>query len=250
MPPEVSSVLNPAVAEPARPARRPFAPPSREGLLVCAASLMPAYLFGLMGLVSVVTLVSMFQAGPSDDPRGPAAGWLHLGHQALTTTFTLLICWLFLVRRPSSLPRGAGGRFADVAAIAGTIVVLGISHAPRTVDDLLIVAAAEVLMTIGLVIMVIGLASLGRSFGIMPRARGLVQSGLYRWVRHPIYLGEFLVFAGIMILAISPLTLAVYAMFVALQVYRLMMEERTLTEAYPEYAAYRARTARLLPGVY
>ena len=94
------------------------------------------------------------------------------------------------------------------------------------------------------------LASLGRSFGIMPRARGLVQSGLYRWVRHPIYLGEFLVFAGIMILAISPLTLAVYAMFVALQVYRLMMEERTLTEAYPEYAAYRARTARLLPGVY
>ena len=49
-------------------------------------------------------------------------------------------------------------------------------------------------MTVGLIIMVIGLASLGRSFGIMPRARGLVQSGLYRWVRHPIYLGEFLAF--------------------------------------------------------
>jgi protein-S-isoprenylcysteine O-methyltransferase Ste14 len=217
---------------------------------VCAASLMPSYLFGLMGLVSVYTLISMSQAGPGNDPRGPAAGWLHVGHQALITTFTVLICWLFLIRRPSAQPRGAGGRFADTAAVAGTVVVLGISHAPRTVEDLVVVASAEVLMTIGLIIMVIGLASLGRSFGIMPRARGLVQSGLYRWVRHPIYLGEFLVFAGIMILAISPLTLAVYAMFVALQVYRLMMEERTLGEAYPDYLEYCARTARLLPGVY
>ena len=69
-------------------------------------------------------------------------------------------------------------------------------------------------------------------------------------LRHPIYLGEFLVFAGIMILVISPPTLAIYAMFVALQVYRLMMEERTLSEAYPAYSEYRTRTARLLLGVY
>jgi protein-S-isoprenylcysteine O-methyltransferase Ste14 len=243
--------MNPAVAEPVRPVRRPFAPPSREGLLVCAASLMPAYLFGLMGLVSVFTLIAMFQAGPTEDPRGPAAGWLHLGHQTLTTAFSVLICWLFLIRRPSSQPRGAGGRFADTAAVAGTVVVLlGIAHAPRTVEDLLAIATAEVLMTIGLVVMVIGLMSLGRSFGIMPRARGLVQTGLYRWVRHPIYLGELLVFAGIMILAISPLTLAIYGVFAALQAYRLLMEERTLGEAYPAYMEYRARTARLLPGVY
>ena len=250
MPPEVSYAMNPAFAEPAPPARRLFAAPSREGLLVCAASLMPAYLFGLMGLLSVMALVAMIQAGPDQDPRGPAAGWLHLGHQALTTSFSVLICWLFLIRRPSAQPRGAGGRFADVAAIAGTIVVLGISYAPRTVESLLVIAAAEVLMTIGLIIMVIGLASLGRSFGIMPRARGLVQTGLYRWVRHPIYLGEYLVFAGITILAISPLTLAVYAMFVALQVYRMLMEERTLSGAYPSYVEYCSRTARLLPGVY
>jgi protein-S-isoprenylcysteine O-methyltransferase Ste14 len=134
--------------------------------------------------------------------------------------------------------------------VGGTVVVLGISHAPRTVENLLVIAAAEVLMTIGLVIMVFGLLSLGRSFGIMPRARGLVQSGLYRWVRHPIYLGEFLVFAGILMLALSPLTIAVYTVFVGLQVYRLIVEERTLSNAYPDYAVYCTRTARLLPGVY
>ena len=129
-------------------------------------------------------------------------------------------------------------------------MVLGISHAPRTVEDLLVAATAEVLITIGLIVMVAGLVSLGRSFGIMPRARGLVQGGLYRRICHPIYLGELLVFAGILILAISPLTLAINATFVALQVCRLMMEERTLSEAYPAYAEYCTRTARLLPGVY
>lgn len=250
MPPLASTEVAQAVAGQARPVRRPFAPPSREGLLVCAASLMPAYLFGLMGLAGAFALVAIIQAGPSHDPRGPAAGWINLGHQVLTTAFNVLICWLFLVRRPSTQSRGIGGRISDVAAVGGTAVVLALSFAPRTVESLLVVAAADVLMMIGLIVMVIGLTSLGRSFGIMPRARGLVQTGLYRWVRHPIYSGEFLMFAGILILAISPFTLTIYAVFVALQVYRLVMEERTLSEAYPEYARYCTRTARLLPGVY
>ena len=55
---------------------------------------MPAYLFGLLGLLSVVGLVNMVMAGPDDDPRGPVAGWLHLGHQVLTTSFSLLMLLL------------------------------------------------------------------------------------------------------------------------------------------------------------
>jgi protein-S-isoprenylcysteine O-methyltransferase Ste14 len=50
--------------------------------------------------------------------------------------------------------------------------------------------------------------------------------------------------------ALSPLTLTVYVVFVGLQVYRIVNEEHTLQAAYPEYAGYRAGTARLLPGVY
>jgi protein-S-isoprenylcysteine O-methyltransferase Ste14 len=122
--------------------------------------------------------------------------------------------------------------------------------APRTNDTTLALATAEALMTVGLIVMVFGLASLGRSFGIMPRARGLVKSGLYQWVRHPIYLGEFLAFAGILVLTLSPFSAAVYVTFLALQIYRMVAEERTLSEAYPEYDSYRGHTARLLPGVY
>jgi protein-S-isoprenylcysteine O-methyltransferase Ste14 len=240
-----------AVGAPHRPGRRLLAPPSREGMLICAASLMPAFLFSLMAFSNALGLIAMVQAGPDEDPLGTAHGWLRLGHQTLTTAFSLLICWLFLIRRPSTQGRGAGGWVSDIVAVLGTVVVLGLSMAPKTMDDnILALATAEALLTVGLVIMVIGLASLGRSFGIMPRARGLVTSGLYRWVRHPIYLGEYLAFAGIYLLAFSPYSTIVFVLFVALQLRRQVMEERTLAAAYPEYDEYRTRTARLLPGVY
>lgn len=250
MPRDTQRPVAKTAVTPPRPAKRVFAAPSREGLLVCAASLMPAYLFGLIALMNTLGLIGMVQGAFADDFDNSTAFWLHIGHGALSTGFSMLCCWLFLIRRPSAEPRGAGGRVGDVAAVAGTGVVLGISLAPRTTDDLLVIATAEALMTIGLIVMMVSLFSLGRSFGIMPRARGLVQRGVYRWVRHPIYLGEFLAFGGLTLMALSPLTLAVYTTFVALQVYRLVLEERTLTDAYPEYNIYRERTARLLPGVY
>lgn len=250
MPHDIPNEVVQGAAVQAQPVKRVLALPSREGLLICAASLMPAYLFGLMGLMNVLGLITMIQAGPSEDPRGPATGWLHLIHQSLSTAFSLLVCWLFLIRRPSTEGRGFGGRISDLAAVAGTVVAMGISVAPRTTDNIYALAVAEALLTMGLIVMVIGLASLGRSFGIMPRARGLVLHGLYQWIRHPIYLGEFLAFGGMLVLTFSPLTAMVYVVFVALQLYRLVVEEKTLTEAYPSYAEYRARTARLLPGVY
>src|SRR3954470_3968888 len=250
MPSDASTDMAPALAAPPRPTRRVFAPPSREGMLICAASLMPSFLFSLMAFSNALGLIALIQAGPDDDPLGTAHGWLRLGHQTLTTAFSMLICWLFLIRRPSTQGRGAGGWISDVVAVGGTVIVLALSMAPRTMDDTLSLATAEALLTVGLVIMVIGLASLGRSFGIMPRARGLVTSGLYRWVRHPIYLGEFLAFGGILTLTISPLSATIFVLFVALQLYRMVAEERTLAGAYPEYDAYCAHTSRLLPGVY
>ena len=45
------------------------------------------------------------------------------------------------------------------------------------------------LRRIGLLVVVAGKISIGRSFGLIPANRGIVSSGLYRLVRHPIYLG-------------------------------------------------------------
>jgi protein-S-isoprenylcysteine O-methyltransferase Ste14 len=47
-----------------------------------------------------------------------------------------------------------------------------------------------------------------------------------------------------------PWALVVLGLHCFFQFERMRNEERVLVEAFPEYKAYMARTARLLPGIY
>ena len=94
------------------------------------------------------------------------------------------------------------------------------------------------------------LLRLGRSFSLMAEARGLVTSGPYRLVRHPLYLAEELAIIGISMQFFSLSTAFVLALQIAFQLRRMRNEEAVLVENFPEYAQYRARTARLIPGIY
>jgi protein-S-isoprenylcysteine O-methyltransferase Ste14 len=76
----------------------------------------------------------------------------------------------------------------------------------------------------------------------------LVRSGVYRWLRHPIYasmLGMFLTTG----LAWSwwPKTILGLILFVAGTEIRVASEERLLMGRFPEYAAYRTQTAAYIP---
>lgn len=80
------------------------------------------------------------------------------------------------------------------------------------------------------------LLTLGSRFGIAPADRGLVTTGPYRLVRHPMYLGE-LVLRGALILATAPLEgLLPFLILVFIQVLRIQREEKVLT-GYPDYAS-------------
>ena len=83
-----------------------------------------------------------------------------------------------------------------------------------------------------------------------PTEGGLVTTGPYRFVRHPIYTAVCLfVFAGA--LAHVSLTAAGLALLVFLGALgRMLPEERLVLQRYPEYAEYAARTKRMLPLVF
>jgi len=93
------------------------------------------------------------------------------------------------------------------------------------------------IQTIGLAWAVYAKLSLGRSFGLLPARRGIVVNGAYRWVRHPIYLGYFVTHMGFLLANLTLQNLVVYTALYAMQVYRILREEKVLSEdeAYTVY---------------
>ena len=84
----------------------------------------------------------------------------------------------------------------------------------------------------------------------MPEARRLVTGGPYALVRHPLYAGEAVAVAGLAMQYAAPWSYVILGLQYAFQLWRIVNEERVLRAAFPDYAAYAARTARLIPGVY
>ena len=83
------------------------------------------------------------------------------------------------------------------------------------------------------------------------RGHQVISSGPYAFVRHPMYGGAIVFFAGMTLLLGSWWGLAMVPLLAALFAVRTAIEERTLVAGLPGYADYTARVRyRLLPGIW
>lgn len=155
----------------------------------------------------------------------------------------ILILALFLIRRPARDETRSPALWT--LAFAGTALPLLLRpatpwHGPP-VGPMLEIAGAVMLFA--------ALLSLRRSFAVVPGNRGIQRGGMYRLVRHPVYLSELTLLLGVVLANPSALNAMVWACECALQFARARAEERFLS-ADPLYGAYCTRVRyRLIPGI-
>jgi protein-S-isoprenylcysteine O-methyltransferase Ste14 len=179
--------------------------------------------------------------------------------------WVLLYIWIgsevWLGARRRRLPAGAtdhdaGSRWGVIASV-WISVVIGMWVA-FLVPATAIRSGRTAVFILGLVLMVAGMALrwysirvLGTSFTCEVSThpgQAVIESGPYRWVRHPSYTGGLLTLLGILVCCENWVSLAALIVAVAGYAYRIRIEERALeTELGPAYSDYMKRTKRLIP---
>jgi protein-S-isoprenylcysteine O-methyltransferase Ste14 len=157
----------------------------------------------------------------------------------------ILVVALTVFRRSAvRVDRSWPARLLTGLSLSGPLLLRPLTSAGLTAD-----AITAGITGVGLVISVAGKLSLGRSFGLMPANRGIVCSGLYRAVRHPIYTGYLITHVAFLIAHPSIWNVTVLLMADAALVARAIREEQTLAQD-PAYKNYlQVVRWRVLPGV-
>lgn len=116
------------------------------------------------------------------------------------------------------------------------------------------VAAAGLALTLsGTGLRAWGLWSLGKYFSAHIEIRDdhkLVETGPYRFIRHPAYAGNILQAVGIPLILNAYFSLSISAVLIFLFLYRLKLEEEVLAREVKGYEDYLKRTYRLIPKIW
>ena len=148
---------------------------------------------------------------------------------------------IYMIRK-DPLDRSHGVREILIPLIGG-ILPFGLLYTPPhpfILSSVRYVYAVFIWMTAATCLTLWGLWTLKRSFSVTVEARDLVTGGPYRFVRHPVYLGEMLTAGAVATLRFSWINLVLLMIFVAVQLYRSRMEEEKLSRSFPDYKPFAA----------
>jgi protein-S-isoprenylcysteine O-methyltransferase Ste14 len=198
-------------------------------------------LFGGMWFMLLALLLAIKIGASLTDP------WPSLLSSFCLAIFYTLLTVLIMTRPPAKAQ--AAGLLPRIAAFVGSYMPWTITFFGQT-DQALPNLLATACVLIGMIMMLVTIRHLGRAFSLVPQARSVVQTGPYRWIKHPLYLSEELVILGVVLQHLSPVTVIVLVLHIGVQVCRILYEEDLLRRNCPEYSSYEASRWRLIPYVW
>ncbi|MDB5985286.1 MAG: hypothetical protein JWR16_339 [Nevskia sp.] len=131
--------------------------------------------------------------------------------------------------------------------VFGWLLISGTSQPHYPLPDPAWFALCISLCILGCVIMV---AADAQKFYTLRVRRGLISDGMFRYVRHPNYLGEMMIYGSFALMVWHWLPVLVLAwVWIGLFAVNMTMKEASMSR-YPEWTAYRARTSWVLPKLF
>ena len=82
----------------------------------------------------------------------------------------------------------------------------------------------------------------------MKAPKDFIQHGVYRVVRHPIYLSNLILLAGVFLISGSALIGLNFSILFIYYLISALKEERYLTKKFPSYKKYKSVTSMFIPG--
>ncbi len=144
---------------------------------------------------------------------------------------------------------------AKIGALAGVALQTMIPDVlPMTSDTLILRIVGAVIYSVGALTAVFGRIQLGGNWSDIEAAQVLreqlvVSKGLYRYIKHPIYVGDLLLLLGLE-LALNSWLFGVVLFLVPVVLAQALAEEEMLVRTLPGYDVYSGSTKRFIPFIY
>lgn len=128
--------------------------------------------------------------------------------------------------------------------VAPYLLISGALGADRPAPSNWLIAFCISLFALGLTIM---LAADCQKFFVLKYRQGLITDGMFKYIRHPNYLGEIMVYASFALLVQHWIPWVILAYWwITIFLVNMQVIESSVSR-YPEWEAYKARTGMFLP---
>lgn len=160
---------------------------------------------------------------------------------------------------PTATDHDAGSKWWVIGTVWGSIaigmwVAFLVTGAAITNGRIAVFILGLILMVAGMALRWYSIRVLGASFTCEVSTRPdqeVIQSGPYRWIRHPSYTGGLITVLGVLVCCVNWLSFPALIVVLAGYAYRIRIEERALArDLGPAYRDYMRRTKRLIPFLF